>query len=192
MNPEDKPLAEAILRHLCIGRRICGVLIYATPTLTIDTDDEDSMERPASLRISAVSRVLEEIPPNLPELDFQEARGEDWRQPVSELLAAVAYLGWHKITAVRIGDNVPHLLLTFSNGQTLYINGHDRYECWEISDGSTVAEREFWVVGGAGDVLQIWCPEEFWRPYRTREASMPSGLIIYKHDGKVLRRRSVN
>ncbi len=194
MNAKDKALAESILRHLCIGRRICGVTFYAIPMLTLDTDDQHSGERSATLTVEGEWAVLNGIPGTLPPMYWPE--GEDKqleRERMSELVTAAGRLGWSPIVDAKLYENAPHLLLTFGNGQTLYINGHhERYESWTIAAGSLPADSGFRVVAGPEDELAIWCPENFPRPEGTGDAARPSGVIISRKDGKVRRSRSVD
>lgn len=163
MESKDKALAEAIVRHLCVGRRICGVTFYAIPMLTIDSVDQHSGELHSSVEIDDGWRVLDDVPSDLPAIEYEDDSDDAVRQKrISELVAAVGYLGWHEIVDARIGDEAPHLLMTFRNGQTLYINGHDdRYESWNIAAGSVAAGNHFLVVAGPEDELAIWCPEGF-------------------------------
>ncbi len=166
MEPQDKTLGEAILRHLCIGRRICGVTFYAMPMLTLDTDDEHSGERNAVLTIEGEWTLLNEIPGVLPLIQWPDRDDQQVeRERMSQLVAAAGRLGWYPIVDARLSDHVPHLLLTFSNGQTLYINGHhERYESWNIAAGHVTAGSGFLVVAGPEDGLTIWGPDEFSAP----------------------------
>ena len=154
MKTEDKVLAEAILRHLCIGCRICGITFYAVPILLIDVVDEPQPSTDIQLTIEGEWYVFDEFPVQLPVFEPSD-RVVDKRR-TAELICAIGELGWHHIIDVRLGESSPHLILTFDNEQILYINGHhDRFESWNISAG------EFMVVATPGDKVAIWCPEDF-------------------------------
>jgi hypothetical protein len=154
MTQDDKVLAEAILEHLCVGRRICGAYFYAVPILVIDVADYVGPEEEAKLTIETEWKIVDKVPAELPVMQFTGSVVP--RQRTSELISEVGYLGWHRIVHVQLGDCIPHLLLTFENGRTLLINGHhDLYECWNIS------RAEFLVVCTPGDGLAIWHPDGF-------------------------------
>ncbi len=130
-----------------------------------------SGELQASVEIDDGWRVLDEVPSDLQAIEYEHDSDDAvWQKRITELVAAVGYLGWHEIVDVRIGEEAPHLLLTFSNGQTLYINGHDdRYESWNIAAGSVAVGNHFLVVAGPADELAIWCPEEVLAQVQSRE-----------------------
>ncbi len=156
MQKEDKDIAESILRHLCIGRRICGINFYTVPVLLIDAIDGPSFEATIQLTIEAEWRVFDELPLQLPIVD-SPGHIVDKRR-TSELICAIGKLGWYTIIGVQLGENSPHLVLKFENGQFLYINGHhDQYESWNILAG------EYQVVATPGDGIAIWHPEGFRR-----------------------------
>lgn len=154
MKKEDKTLAEAILKHLCVGRRICGINFYTTPVLLIDVAAGPQSEMNAYLTIEAEWRVFDELPLQLPIIEFPGHIVD--KQRTSELICAIGQLGWHRIMDVQLGESSPHLVLKFENGLFLYINGHhDLYESWNISAG------EYQVVATPGDGLAIWHPQGF-------------------------------
>ncbi len=163
MNQKEKALAEAILRHLCIGRRICGLTFYAIPMLTFDTDDQHSGERAAILTIEGPWALLDEIPADLTTIQWQDLDGShDWRGRASAVAAAAVSLAWYRVVDARLADEVPHLLITFSNGQALCVHGHrDHYESWNIVSGRQSAGNWFLVVAGPQDDLTIWTPDGF-------------------------------
>jgi hypothetical protein len=154
MKPDDKKLAESILRYLCVGRRVCGVNFYNVPILVIDTTEIRGSEFDTYLTIECEWRVFEEVPAELPIILFPGDIVN--RQRTAELICAIGKLGWNSIVDVQLGDPVPHLLIKFENGQTLFLNGHhDKYESWNLSAG------EFLVVATPGDEIAIWHPQDF-------------------------------
>ena len=86
------------------------------------------------LTIESEWRVFRWVTKILPIIQFPTSVVEQKR--TLDLICKMAYLGWNHIVDVRLGDIIPHLLLEFENGQTLYKNGHhDRFESWNISGG---------------------------------------------------------
>src|SRR5688500_3192297 len=70
MKQEDKTLAESILKHLCIGRRICGVNFYALPILLIDTTEGNTSTPEATLTIENGWSILNGNLENRQSFDF--------------------------------------------------------------------------------------------------------------------------
>ncbi len=162
-NSRDRAVAEAVVRHLCIGRRICAVTFYLTPGLTIDLADEHFGEHPAYLNVEGEWTVLDEIPDILPAIESEELYDQDAAQArASELVAVVGRLGWSEIVDARLGEDAPHLLLSFSTGKTLYISGYDRYyDSWTISAGNIAKCQGFQVVAEPDGGLAVWHPKGF-------------------------------
>jgi hypothetical protein len=154
INAKDKALADAILKHLCPGRRICGVTFYAIPNLVIDFDDKPQHSHETHLSIEGDWMLFDDEIPSLPPTQIPNYGTH--KQRISELICRLGYLGWHTIVGAELGTDSPYLLLKFANGQTLFINGrHELYESWHITSG------EFMVVAMPGDNLAIWCPNDF-------------------------------
>ncbi len=152
MNREEKQLAEAILRYICVGHRISGINFIATPYLIIYESRLPKEE--VSISVESEWRIYDEVPASLPVIQFPNDIVDETR--TSELIRAISYLAWNKITEIRLGEEIPHLLITFDNGKTLYINGHnDRFESWDFYAG------EFQVVATPGDNVAILHPENF-------------------------------
>ena len=134
MKPRDKALAESILRYLCIGRRICGINFYAVPILVIDTVEAARSKVDAYLTVEGEWNILQEVPSDFQTIHFSHDITDQKR--TSELICAIGKLGWYSIIDIQLGDSVPHLLIKFENGQTLFLNGHhDQYESWNMSAG---------------------------------------------------------
>ncbi|CEG27206.1 hypothetical protein [Bacillus sp. B-jedd] len=75
-----------------------------------------------------------------------------------EILNDLSYV---EIVDVKLDNSFPHLILTFQNGKSLFIHGHDeQYESWQM--GVSFQEGESWlVVACPGDEIAIWHPEHF-------------------------------
>lgn len=107
-----------------------------------------------SLSVESEWRVYDEVPAELPIIQFPDDIVD--QQRTSELICTIGKLGWYPIVDIKLGDNIPHLLITFENGQTLFINGHhSQYESWDFY------AEDFHVVATPEDGLAIWHPHGF-------------------------------
>ncbi len=152
MKPEDKTRAEAVLRHVCLGRHLCGVHFYAAPVLLMYYREGPAVPE-AYLTIEGGWHV-----------DTQSARGSAsagvLQQPIEELARLACLLRRYPIVGVELGQTAPHLILTFGNGQILFVDGHhDRFESWNVYAGES---GEFTVIAAPGDEVVESAPADFW------------------------------
>ncbi len=156
MKREEKALAERVLQHLFVGRRICGIHFHTGPILLVDKPSTAAEMRDCFLSIDSAWTLLEKLPASLPELVVENYELGHARRRTSELIAAVGQVAWNTIMDVHLAETVPHLLVSFDNGKVLYINGHhDKFESWNVSAG------DFTVVATPGDGVAVWCPDQF-------------------------------
>jgi len=74
----------------------------------------------------------------------------------------VVQLRREKVAEIRLSDLVPHLLIKFESGQTLFVNGHhDMYECWQAGDGAGYGGTDWLLVAVPGDDIEVWAPDDF-------------------------------
>ena len=147
MDQKARTSAEAVLRRLLVGGRICGVNFCWTPVLVITGDPPGHPE--SSLHIENGWRFFDSSTRVDPSPDEKQTAVED-------LVARSCGLRDQPIVGVRLGDESPHLFVTFTDGRGLFLDGHhDLYECWQLyADGFT-------VVAMMGDDLAIWAPDDF-------------------------------
>jgi hypothetical protein len=66
-----------------------------------------------------------------------------------------------KVIDIKLGDTVPHLIIVFQSGLTMFINGHDdMYECWQAGDGAGYTGEEWLIVATPGDDFATWAPAD--------------------------------
>lgn len=144
MEPDDHELAEAVVKHVLVGRSIVGMYFGAS---NIWFGREGSGED-ASLRVENRWRVGPGS--NVPELDLRSH--QDWR----ELARAAVELAGQRIIDTRVGREVPNLTLHFDEGRSLFISGANvQYESWELSFG------EFMVVATPNCGIAVWTPNNW-------------------------------
>jgi hypothetical protein len=67
-----------------------------------------------------------------------------------------------KVIAVRLGTQSPHLHIEFESGKTLFVNGHhDKYECWQVGDGTGYTHHKWLIVATPGDGISTWARDSF-------------------------------
>ena len=65
------------------------------------------------------------------------------------------------VTDISLGEEHPHLLVCFSGGETLMVNGEDAlYESWQAGTES----QDYLVVACPGGDLAVWNPENDQQP----------------------------
>lgn len=153
MDAEDKRSAEAVLRHLFVGRYVCGVHFYGQPVLVIDALDRQAapLKDEVSLHIETRWRLYDAAPAVLP------ACAEELEPlPLPELCRVAGELRPQRICGATLGEAVPHLLLHFADGRVLFVNGHhERYETWQVY------AEDFLLVAFAVDKIAVGVPPSF-------------------------------
>ena len=135
MTQEERAYVEAVLQYVMSGQSFCRVQFYGHPILYIwgpkPTNAAWWYEDEASIHVEGRWRLFETVPTQWPRwLD------ELPEQPMEELARVACRLRRNAIVSVRLGEEAPHLLITFDNGQVLFVNGHhEEFESWEVNAG---------------------------------------------------------
>jgi hypothetical protein len=130
LTAEGRKTGEAILRRVCVGRRICGIHFFAFPSLllldpALPGGEESFLRIESSWQFSPSG-----------DLEWPDDADTIPEQPVEELCRIAVSLREHPIVAANLGTAVAHLLLRFAGGPALLITGcHPMYESWELSAG---------------------------------------------------------
>ena len=154
---ERRAEVEAILQYLLARQRFCRVHFYGPPILYLwgpkPSDVGTWFNDEANIHVESRWQLFNTIPSTWPQL------GEDLPdQPMEELVSLACRLRNNEIVRVQLGEEAPHLIITFDNGQVLFVNGHhERYESWEVNAG----QGQLQIVAVPGDGLAMWLPEDF-------------------------------
>lgn len=158
MNVVDKKLAEDVIRHLCLNGEINGVRFG--PTLQILINGNNEVEKGISgqvyLNVESIWCLYDQLPNKFPANETEMEKMDRLKE--LEILNELSYI---EIVDVKLDNSIPHLILTFQNGKSLFIHGHnEQYESWQM--GVSFQKGESWlVVACPGDELAIWHPESF-------------------------------
>jgi len=159
LSHSDKQEAESRLRTLCIGLQVVGVRWFAF-NFSIAIEPFTPQTPPThksnlSLTIESRWTIFSTMPDQLPERD------EDIPElPLEKKVALLAQLAGHDIVAVSLGNEQPHLMLTFNCGRILFINGyHHEYESWQLSTVGEPEERRWDIIAIPGGNIAIFNPQ---------------------------------
>ncbi len=179
---QDKPIAEAILRRLCLGAEIVAVFRDGFPGVTKLMIDDNDFARAKKLPHFAAyakhrpwyeSLLMIEyrwaVLANAPEAsaEQEQAIAGALPEPATDLqLAELATLHGDPIVEVRLGTSLGHLILQFDSGRCLFIHGDaGPYEAWEIRvmspDGLNDTENRWLLVNTPGGDVCMWTPDDF-------------------------------
>ncbi len=173
MNSAAKQQAETLLRQLCLGTQIVGVRWRAfafTIVLERSTPDTPSPRgvpgpperRDTTITAQEVDLVVESrwtVFPARPE-HFPKREEELPDLALEERVSTLARLAGQDIVDVALGEQEPHLILTFASGSVLFLNGrHDKFECWNLGTIGAAAGSEWLIVTVPGGDLAIFAPQ---------------------------------
>ena len=175
----DKPIAEAMLRRLCLGAEIIGVFWDGFPGITKLTIVDNAFVRAKKLPQFAVYAkqrpsyksllmteyrwaVLATAPE--PSTEQEQAVAESLPETTTNLqLTQLATLHSDPIVEVRLGVSVGHLILVFDSGRCLFVHGDaGPYEAWELRLMAPYDPKSMWLlVNTPGGDIAIWTPDDF-------------------------------
>lgn len=176
---QDRLVAEAALRRLCLGAEVVGMywdwfpqgaslLIKDGPrprhdpryaryittrpygTLSIGIGDQWTMLTAMPAPDARVEHAIADaVPASLPD----------------EALQQLVQLRAQTITSIRLGIAVAHLLISFASGQVLFVHGDDPdHESWQASlDRIDISdpERHWMLINTPGGEISLWTPDDF-------------------------------
>ncbi len=158
MNKQEKVLAEKVLKYLCIGAQIEGILFYGIRILISESDlSKNRILGQTQLHIESNWCILDKMPDELPVLkdDIDDINWEDEYKKVLTLRLKT-------ITDVCLGEDVPHLIITLDNGQIIFVHGyHKKFESWQVEILGNNDYKEDWrVVACPGGDIEVWTPKD--------------------------------
>jgi hypothetical protein len=148
----DKQLAEAVIKYLCLNGEINGVRFGPSLQILLCGNYEHKKGITGQVYLNVESRwcIYDELPNEYP-MKESDIEGLD-RVKELEILNELSYT---EIVDVKLGGNIPHLILTFQNGKSLFVHGHDeQYESWQL--GVSFQSDDSWlVVACPGDGIAV-------------------------------------
>lgn len=160
MKKENKSFAERALKRLLVGSQLDGLQFGMGPGVLRVSFNHYSMNEPDTLWLSievikiAVTTNVERLK-SISREDLKELDDNDSFQLLLKNRRK-------KVKDVWLGDESPHLYISFDSGEFLYVNGHDEnYECWQLGDQSGFGGGDWLIVAVPGNEIAAWSPEEF-------------------------------
>ena len=157
MKDDDKKLAEDVIKYLCLNGEINGVRFGPTLQILLWGHDEGEKGISGQVYLNVESKwcIYDILPDEFPvsETDVEEMD----RMKELEILNELSLI---EIVDVKLGDHIPHLIITFQNGKSLFVYGHDeQYESWQL--GVAFQDDTWLVVSCPGDEIAVWYPNSF-------------------------------
>ena len=161
VSSETRELVEAVLADMLVGQHFCRARFDATLSLYLcgprpsgigawfgDSDDDA-----VSLHVWGGWKLFEATPSRWPRTE------EDLPDlPMESLVSVACALRENVIVDARLGTESPHLIVTFDDGQVLFVGGHhDQYESWQLHAG----RGKLLIVAVPRDDLAVWLPEGY-------------------------------
>lgn len=157
MNLEEKHFGERVLSWLCQRGQIDGIRFGPVLQILISppgVENHPGLKGQIYLNLGSWT-----IFPHRPK-DFPTAEWNDSDISVEEQLRQLCDLSEQMITSVELGDEIPHLILSLSDGRVLFVNGnHAMYESWGL--GVAFSAENWIVIACPGGGLAIGTPTSF-------------------------------
>ncbi|RSD26872.1 hypothetical protein [Mesobacillus subterraneus] len=148
MKNEDRLLAEKVLRQLFIGAKVDGLQLGTNRIFFKRLDHADGQ-----LYLNIESKWC--LFPSPPEA-YPKSEDEIESYSEREALRKIDDIRGQEAVNIELGADSPHLIITFTNGTTLFINGRDHeYEC---SQAGVHPNDDWLIVALPGDDIAVWTP----------------------------------
>lgn len=161
MNAKKREFAEKALKHLLIGSQLDGVKFGLSPGSFLIRFERyyPPEQEPEQLWINIESKWTV-FPTEIIDYPNSEDEMDDLNE--EEQLNLVFKLRRDKVVDVKLGETIPHLIMVFQSGLTMFVNGHDdMYECWQVGDGAGYGSKIWEIVATPGDGIATWAPDDF-------------------------------
>ncbi|QHJ70908.1 hypothetical protein [Planococcus halotolerans] len=160
MYKENKNFAERALKQLLIGSQLDGFRFGIGPGAVRVCFSHYSEQDPDVLWLTIEVRKIATIinKERLTTISKETVEELDDEESFQLLLRYRR----EKVKDVWLGDESPHLYISFESGKVLYVNGHDKnYECWQLGDMHGYGDGDWLIVAVPSNEIATWSPEEF-------------------------------
>ncbi|AIY04977.1 hypothetical protein Plano_1012 [Planococcus sp. PAMC 21323] len=154
MDSIDKIVAEENLKKLFIGSQLDGVKFGVGPGAVLAYFVHYSNQEPDLLWINIEVMKMTVISSSETREGFQGKGVKELND--EEALNLLVENRREKVINVQLGNDSPHLFITFESGKTLCINGDDdNYECWQAGDGYGYTGENWLLIAVPGNDLSF-------------------------------------
>jgi hypothetical protein len=157
---KQRGFSERALKHLFVGSQLDGVKFGVGPgSILIRFMHYTPNQEPDDLWLNIETKWTV-FPTEIKDFPNSEDEMEDLTE--EEEYNLVFKLRRDKVVDVKLGETVPHLIMVFQSGLTMFVNGHhDKYECWQVGDGAGYGGEQWLIVSTPGDGIATWAPDDF-------------------------------
>lgn len=153
MTPQEHATGEEIVRHLCIGRTIDRIHISPPPILRLAAPAALSLELSAKDDIFFTIEGSWHFYPQRPDRWTEDTDGQA-TPPFEAVKQLVASIREHVIIDAQLGEQSPHLIITFEGGACLFVNGYNNsYESW------TLVGNDYRIIALPESSIAYWTPQ---------------------------------
>lgn len=159
MELKQREFSEKALKHLFIGSQLDGVKFGPGSGSILIRFMQYTDKQPGDLWVNIESKWTV-FPSEFKDNPHSEDEMEDLTE--EDEYSLVFKLRREKVIDIKLGESVPHLIILFQSGLTMFINGHhDMYECWQAGDGAGYTGEEWLIVATPGNDIATWVPDDF-------------------------------
>ena len=148
IDSRDREIAQATLNRLLVGASVVGIRFGALQLIL----DPPEIAGESCINLSSAWLLYDKFPTSFPEneSDIADSSFE------AEIATAVS-LQHKTVKSAELGDPWPHLIVTFSDGAVLYLNGkNEQYEPWIVAHYNFSPNESTQVIAcPGGDVICI-------------------------------------
>lgn len=160
MKKINKDFAERALKRLLIGSQLDGFQFGAGLGAVRVCFTHYSDKEPDTLWLNIEIRKIAVIMKQDQLMSISTQKVEELNEEDS--LQLLLRHRRERVDDVWLGDDSPHLNLSFESGRVLFINGQDdNYECWQVGDQFGYGDGDWLIVAVPGNEIAAWSPEEF-------------------------------
>ncbi len=156
---KQREFSEKALKHLFIGSQLDGVKFGVGPGSILIRFMHYTTKQPDDLWINIESKWTVFPSENI---DYPNSEDDMEDLTEEEEYNLVFKLRRDKVVDIKLGETVPHLIIVFQSGLTMFVNGHhDMYECWQAGDGTGYTGEQWMIVATPGDDIATWLPTDY-------------------------------
>jgi len=160
MKKINKDFAERALKRLLIGSQLDGLQFGAGPGAVRVCFAHYSEQAPDTLWLNIEVRKIAVISDQNRLMSISTEKLKELNEEDSFQLLLKHRR--ERVDNVWLGEDSPHLYLSFESGKALYINGQDEdYECWQVGDQFGYGDGDWLIVAVPENEIAAWSPEEF-------------------------------
>lgn len=156
----DNHFAESALKKLFIGSQLDGIKFGVEPGATFVYFLHYSSQEPDLLWLNIEVNKFIVLPNKPSDLSSYNEKMDELDE--EESLKRILEIRREEIADIALGEESPHLFITFKSGKVLIVNGYDKnFECWQAGDGAGYSGDQWLIAAVPGNGVAGWAPDDF-------------------------------